>query len=734
MKFSYASMTALVGCGLSLLLAAGTASAANICVNSTAFTGGAPGDCGAACGGAGNCDIRDAVAKADLDNAPDTIVFDPSVFPPNASTIIFTNATLVLDTPVTLQGPGAGALVLDNDGGADIVIEINHDTGFSPVGPHTISGMKITGGAQGINANDYDADVILDSLVISGNDIGGGSGDGAGVKVNNDNGLVGTVRIVNCLIVDNIATDGFGGGVEMEDNSSIEITDSFILGNKSNIGGAGGGVALQGGMAVIRNTVISDNEADDSGGGVYASNLTELTIVDSTISDNTALGNDGGGLHAFVNSGSVTMPITISHTSITGNFAGDRGGGIDVSAAALNDVTKLTLAIADSTVSSNTANGAGGALATAENTATIDNTTLSGNDAGGNGGGISNEGGAQLTITRSTLSRNSASQDGGAIQNFGSNSQLSIANSTISGNAAAGDGGGISNNNNATNTVSLSHVTVTGNTADSDFSGAGEGGGIEQESPAGTFTVVNSIIAGNSSLSGGPDCDTAGTDVVSEGNNILGSDEDCPDNTFDPATKNDLIGTFGAEIDPVLGVLTPFDGGDPAHDLPMGIHEPLVGSPALDAVDATIAAALATDQRGVPRPIGAAADIGAVEAGCGDGAVNLGEACDDGGESAACNADCTEATCGDGIVNAATGETCDDGNADSGDGCSAACQGEVCGNGILDAGEACEDGNDASGDGCSSECQFEDGEASGGATAGTAAGGSDNGGGCSLIR
>ena len=43
--------------------------------------------------------------------------------------------------------------------------------------------------------------------------------------------------------------------------------------------------------------------------------------------------------------------------------------------------------------------------------------------------------------------------------------------------------------------------------------------------------------------------------------------------------------------------------------------------------------------------------------GCGDGILNVtaGEDCDDGGESPACNADCTPASCGDGIVNAAAG-------------------------------------------------------------------------------
>ncbi|MEM9462860.1 MAG: MYXO-CTERM sorting domain-containing protein [Myxococcota bacterium] len=58
---------------------------------------------------------------------------------------------------------------------------------------------------------------------------------------------------------------------------------------------------------------------------------------------------------------------------------------------------------------------------------------------------------------------------------------------------------------------------------------------------------------------------------------------------------------------------------------------------------------------------------------CGNGNVDPGEDCDDMGESANCDADCTLAMCGDDITNATAGEECDDGNTDDGDGCSALC-------------------------------------------------------------
>jgi cysteine-rich repeat protein len=64
---------------------------------------------------------------------------------------------------------------------------------------------------------------------------------------------------------------------------------------------------------------------------------------------------------------------------------------------------------------------------------------------------------------------------------------------------------------------------------------------------------------------------------------------------------------------------------------------------------------------------------------------------------------CKTGLCGNGRVD--VGEACDDGNLASGDGCRADClKIEVCGDGELDAGEACDDGNDNAADGCDA-CQ-----------------------------
>jgi len=90
---------------------------------------------------------------------------------------------------------------------------------------------------------------------------------------------------------------------------------------------------------------------------------------------------------------------------------------------------------------------------------------------------------------------------------------------------------------------------------------------------------------------------------------------------------------------------------------------------------------------------------------CGDGAVQEGELCDTGGESATCNADCTIPVCGDGLRNAAAGEDCD--TVEDSRSCNFNCALARCGDGHLGAGEDCDDGNALDdGNGCSADCHF----------------------------
>ena len=89
---------------------------------------------------------------------------------------------------------------------------------------------------------------------------------------------------------------------------------------------------------------------------------------------------------------------------------------------------------------------------------------------------------------------------------------------------------------------------------------------------------------------------------------------------------------------------------------------------------------------------------------CGDGTFNssAGEQCDDGGESAVCDTDCTAVTCGDGTVNVSAGEECDAGGESAA--CDINCTAAVCGDGTLNvsAGEQCDDGGESKT--CNADC------------------------------
>jgi hypothetical protein len=93
-------------------------------------------------------------------------------------------------------------------------------------------------------------------------------------------------------------------------------------------------------------------------------------------------------------------------------------------------------------------------------------------------------------------------------------------------------------------------------------------------------------------------------------------------------------------------------------------------------------------------------------ASCGDGVVQNREECDDRGESARCNVDCTTSHCGDGIHNATAAEACD--TVFESAGCNADCTLAVCGDRrVSRASEDCDDGNTTDdNNGCSADCHF----------------------------
>jgi trimeric autotransporter adhesin len=225
-------------------------------------------------------------------------------------------------------------------------------------------------------------------------------------------------------------------------------------------------------------------------------------------------------------------------------------------------------------------------------------------DGNGAAGVLDSRGPVQ--VVRSTISRNGGS---GIVTGAFADSPARVVNSTISGNRSPGDGGGILVEG---GNVLVASSTITGNVADADANGTGDGGGIFiRPGATSSVTIRNSILSGDLDHGGeAPEC-VGG--LASLGYNLLGDVTGCP-------VSGDPTGNVSA-TDPGLGVLQN-NGG------PTETHALLIGSPAIDAGDPTgcrdeVGALLATDQRGFPRPQGAACDVGAFEQTAPDAALAM---------------------------------------------------------------------------------------------------------------
>ncbi|WP_197278754.1 choice-of-anchor Q domain-containing protein, partial [Pseudanabaena sp. 'Roaring Creek'] len=350
----------------------------------------------------------------------------------------------------------------------------------------------------------------------------------------------------------------------------VTLTNSTVSGNTVN---AFGGGIYGNGAVTLTNSTISGNTALN-GGGIYSNGA--VTLTNSTVSGNTAKAN-GGGIY-----GNGTMMLT--NSTVSGNTAtnGNGGGIFDIS----------TVTLTNSTISGNTAKLNGGGIY-GNGTMTLTNSIVSGNTSDSNGGGIYGSG--VVTLTNSTVSGNTAVNNGGGIYDI---SAVTLTNSTVSGNTAAADGGGIWGSNGGT----IANSTITNNTADADNNGTGNGGGIFRNSS--TFTIRNSIIAGNFDLGlQAPDLasNTAGVGFANGGNNLIGANDGFAA-TFPTSS---LIGTIANPINPQLAPLGNYGGTTQTHAL-------LPNSPALDAGN-NANAPVGNDQRGATRIFGGTVDIGAFE-------------------------------------------------------------------------------------------------------------------------
>jgi CSLREA domain-containing protein len=556
--------------------------------------------------------LREAVNLANVLPGANTITFDPSL---NYAAITLTAGELPIVNDLTIAGPGAGLITVSGNH-ASRVFEIAAGVTAS------VSGLTIANGV----ASDFGGGILnagtltLTASILSGNAVrssslaeGGGIGNRGMLTITDctlsantasvSTGIgaaggaiwnVGTLSITGSTLSGNSASGSngagsAGGAIENGDgflhDGTLTVSNCTLSGNSasSNYGASGGGIDNNGGTATVLDSTLNGNSAngigglvDGSGGGINNTQSGTLTVTGCALSDNSATGGNqgqGGGICNTLGTVDITRSFLGDNTA-GGSRIGGAGGGLYT----FGGMATLT----NSVLRGNTAGstfGSGGAVYSAMTALTVTNCTLSGNSTGGSGGGLFNGDSGTAMVTGSTFSGNSAGS-GGAIE---SDSPLTVTDSTLNGNSAA-NGGGIVN----AGTLNLTSSTIADNSATS------FGGGIFSGSLGGG-SVRNTIIAANTAPFG-PD---VAFGIPSQGHNLIGNGTN--GSGFSPT---DLVGTSANPIDPMLGPLQ--DNGGLTQTMAL-----LPGSPAIDAGDNS--SAPATDQRGFPRIVGSAIDIGAFE-------------------------------------------------------------------------------------------------------------------------
>ena len=273
---------------------------------------------------AGRCTLRAAIEEANATIVEDTIEVPPGVYQLNLPSNLG-GGRLEITEDVVIQGSGANVTAVDGI----------HETRI-----------------LGIGTSDDSADVKISGLTIQ-NGRGGSSLP--------------------------------GGGIQIREGSTLELTDSIVRDNETRA--PGGGIANSGSLYLFRSTV-RDNKIPN----------------DSTV-ETPPSGGGGGTQH----SGAGIMnysgaDLIVENSTITGNFT-TRGGGIRNAGGSME--------IRNSTISGNTARIRGGGIMNFGD-ADISFTTITDNQARsapGNsgsehhgGGGIYNSG--EITMTNSILAEN----------------------------------------------------------------------------------------------------------------------------------------------------------------------------------------------------------------------------------------------------------------------------------------------------------------------------------------
>jgi hypothetical protein len=223
---------------------------------------------------AGHLSLREALYIAQLPGVTAPITFAPGLH----GTIALTGGPLAITSGVTIQGPGANVLTIDA-GGQSRVFSV----GGGSADKVTISGLTITGGSAATGGGIWNADTLTLSDVVVTNNTGGG--------IENDQG---NLYLIDSTVSNNTGANT-GGGIDMSAGGALTAVNSTIADNTATYGGgifSKAFLAIFGGQNVpatvtLTNVTVAGNSAS-LGAGVFNGDLSTLTL------GNTIIGEDSG--------------------------------------------------------------------------------------------------------------------------------------------------------------------------------------------------------------------------------------------------------------------------------------------------------------------------------------------------------------------------------------------------------------------------------------------------------
>ncbi len=520
------------------------------------------------------------------------------------------NTTITLNSPITISKALTINGLNNNIPGQSVTVSGGGSTGIFQITTSkavTINNLNLTNGAAFGNGGAIsDAPVGAGSLTLNNDGFSSNAAtDGGAVYYSSSNG---TLTLNSDTFTGNIAVgnkgQGNGGAVYVDGNANITGTsskNSVFGGNAANNNGAAiyaGPSGAGSGSLSVQNSQFNMNgdklqvgqltaSPVQNGGAIYASGSGVGLQNDSFVSNNAYV--SGGAVYATPGSYS-NVSLYVQDSAFNDNTASGSGDNSQGGAIFTQESTSVRENGGTSPPPSflgNQTSGSGGAIAyvpipNTSSTLTVNNYTFEGNTAGQYGGALfdyvnnnsTNPTNVGVTVSGSLFNGNKATglgnlDYGGAVYlNQYTSGQASASftavNSTFYENNTDGQGGAIAeesgNGGTGSNTIALTSLTVTGNTAGQ------YGGGLYFTEGGTTPSLDNCIIAGNTLGTGSPASN--GPDVYgsvnSSGYNVVGKDDGSDGWKPPPA---DHTGTSANPLNPGLASGGPTNNGGPTETI-----------------------------------------------------------------------------------------------------------------------------------------------------------------------